>query len=59
MVTQNLLMAALMHLIQFESSRCETARERALMVFKALADLQDTHSEIEELCLQANALLSS
>ena len=59
METQNLLMAALIHLIQFQSSQCTTARERALLMFKALSDLQDSNSEIEALCLQANELLTT
>ena len=59
METQNLLMAALIHLIQFQLSHCTTARERALMMFKALSDLQDSNSEIEALCLQANELLAT
>jgi hypothetical protein len=59
METQNLLMAALIHLIQSQSSQCTTARERALMMFKALSDLQDSNSEIEALCLQANELLAA
>jgi hypothetical protein len=59
MEIQNLLMAALIHLIQFQSSHCTTARERALMIFKALSDLQDSNSEIEALCLQANKLLAT
>ena len=59
METQNLLMAALIHLIQFQSSHCITARERPLMMFKALSDPQDSNSEIEALCLQANELLAT
>ena len=59
METQNLLIAALIHLIQFQSSHCVTARERALMMFEALSDFKDSHSEIENLCLQANALLTA
>jgi len=30
-----------------------------LMIFKALSDLQDSNSEIEALCLQANELLAT
>lgn len=59
MGTQNLLTAALIHLIEFQSSHCSTARKRALMVFEALSNLQDDNSEIEALCLQANELLST
>jgi hypothetical protein len=59
METQNLLMAALIHLIQFQSSHCVIARERALMMFEALSDLQDSNSDIEDLYLQATVLLST
>jgi hypothetical protein len=59
MQTQNLLTAALIHLIQFQSSHCNTARGRALMMFEALSNLQDGNSEIEALCLQANQLLTN
>jgi len=59
METQNLLMAALIHLIQFQSSHCATARERALMMFETLSNLKDSNTEIEDLCLQANALLAT
>jgi predicted transcriptional regulator len=52
-------MAALIHLIQFQSSHCATARERALMMFEALSNLKDSNTEIEDLCLQANALLAT
>ena len=59
METQNLLMAPLIQLIHCQSSQCTTARERALLMFKALSDLQDSNSEIEALCLQANELLAT
>jgi hypothetical protein len=59
METQNLLIAALMHLIEFQSSQCFTARKRALMIFEALSDHKDSNSEIEILCLQANELLKT
>lgn len=59
MEKQNLLMAALIHLIQFQSNQCTTARERALMMFDALAQLNESNSELDDLCIQANAVLSS
>jgi len=58
METQNLLIAALIHLIEFQSSQCSTARKRALMMFEALSDHQDSNSEIENLCDQASELLA-
>ncbi|OYY21334.1 MAG: hypothetical protein B7Y05_00740 [Polynucleobacter sp. 24-46-87] len=59
MEKQNLLMAALIHLIQFQSTHCATARERALMMFDALSQLNDSNSELNDLCIEANALLAS
>lgn len=59
MEKQNLLMAALIHLIKFQSTHCATARERALMMFDALAQLNETNQELDELCSQANALLAN
>ena len=58
MEKQNLLMAALIYLIKFQSTHCVTARERALMVFEALAQLNESNQELDELCSQANALLA-
>ena len=58
MEKQNLLMAALIHLIKFQSTHCATARERALMMFEALAELNESNQELDELCSQANALLT-
>ncbi|MFZ3040071.1 MAG: hypothetical protein WA115_09805 [Polynucleobacter sp.] len=52
-------MAALIHLIKFQSTHCATARERALMMFDALAQLNETNQELDELCCQANALLAN
>ncbi|WP_293597152.1 hypothetical protein [Polynucleobacter sp. 35-46-11] len=52
-------MAALIHLIQFQSTHCATARERALMMFDALSQLNDSNSELNDLCIEANALLAS
>jgi hypothetical protein len=59
MEKQNLLMAALIHLVKFQSTHCTTARERALMMFEALSELKETNRELEDLCLQANELLAS
>jgi len=59
MEKQNLLMAALIYLIKFQSTHCVTARERALMVFEALAQLNESNQELDELCSQANALLAN
>jgi len=58
MEKQNLLIAALIHLIKFQSTQCATARERALMMFEALAQLNESNQELDELCSQANALLT-
>jgi hypothetical protein len=59
MEQQNLLMAALIHLIKFQSTHCAAARERALMMFEALAQLNESNQELDELCSQANALLTN
>ncbi|MBU3593355.1 hypothetical protein ICN42_04500 [Polynucleobacter sp. 71A-WALBACH] len=59
MEKQNLLMAALIYLIKFQSTHCVTARERALMMFEALAQLNESNQELDELCSQANALLAN
>lgn len=57
MEKQNLLMAALIHLVKFQSTHCATARERALMMFEELSDLNEGNPEIDDLYMQANALL--
>ena len=59
MEKQNLLIAALIHLIKFQTTRCAPARERALMMFEALAQLNESNAEMDDLCLQANALLTN
>ena len=59
MEKQNLLMAALIHLIKFQSTHCATARERALMTFEALAQTSESNEDLDELCLQANELLAN
>lgn len=59
MEKQNLLVAALIHLVQFQSTHCNTARERALMVLEALSQLNENNQELDELCFQANVLLKN
>ncbi|WP_155763426.1 hypothetical protein [Polynucleobacter asymbioticus] len=54
---QNLLVAALTHMVRFQSTHCPIARQRAMMMFDALAELKESDSEIQELCSEANALL--
>ena len=41
MEIQNLLVAALTHLVKFQSTQCQTAKERALMMFEKLSTLED------------------
>lgn len=57
MEKQNLLVAALIHLVQFQTTHCNTARERALMILEALSQLNENNQELDDLCIQANALL--
>jgi hypothetical protein len=57
MEKQNLLIAALIHLVKFQSTHCATARERVLMMFDALSELKETSPDLEDLYLQANKLL--
>ena len=57
MEMQNLLTAALIHLVKFESTHCATARQRALLVFETLLECNDNNPEIEALCQQAQDLL--
>jgi hypothetical protein len=59
MEKQNLLIAALIHLVQFQSTHCNTARERALMILEALSQLNENNQELDELCFQANELLTN
>jgi len=54
---QNLLVAALTHMVRFQSTHCPIARQRAMMMFDALAELKESDPEIQELCSEANALL--
>lgn len=57
MEIQNLLVGALTYLVKFQSTQCPTARGRAVMMFDALADQQNTNSDIQTLCYEANELL--
>jgi hypothetical protein len=59
MEIQNLLVAALTHLVKFQSTQCPSARGRALMMFETLADKQDIDINIQQLCHEANALLTT
>ena len=59
MEIQNLLVAALTHLVKFQSTQCQAAKERALMMFEKLATLKDINPEIQALCYEANELLSA
>lgn len=58
MEIQNLLVAALTHLVKFQSTQCPTARGRALLMFEALANKQGIDQDIQELCHEANELLT-
>ena len=59
MEIQNLLVAALTHLVRFQTTQCQTAKQRALMMFEKLSTLQDINPEIQELCNEANELLTA
>ena len=59
MEIQNLLVAALTHLVKFQATQCQTARQRAMMMFEKLSTLQDINPEIQELCNEANELLTA
>ena len=59
MEIQNLLVAALTHLVRFQATQCQTARKRALMMFEKLSSLQGINPEIQELCNEANELLTA
>jgi predicted transcriptional regulator len=54
---QNLLVAALTHMVRFQTTDCPIARQRAMMMFDALSELKESDPEIQELCNEANALL--
>jgi hypothetical protein len=57
MESQNLLIAALTYMVRFQATHCETAKERALMMFDALAELKGCTPELQFLCNEANQLL--
>jgi hypothetical protein len=59
MEIQTLLVAALAHLVKFQATQCQTAKQRALMMFEKLSTLQDINPEIQELCNEANELLTA
>jgi hypothetical protein len=59
MQTQNLLIGALTYLLKFQQTHCPTARERALMMFEALATLESNDPTLEALCDEANYLLTT
>ena len=59
METQNLLVAALTHLLKFQSTQCPTARGRALLMFETLAEKQELDVDIQALCNEANELLTA
>ncbi len=59
MEIQNLLVAALTHLVKFQSTQCPTARRRALMMFETLAEKQGIDRNIQMLCYEANELLAT
>ena len=59
MEIQNLLVAALTHLVKFQSTQCPSARGRALLMFETLADKKDIDTSIQELCYEANELLAT
>ena len=54
---QKLLVAALTHMVRFQSTHCPIARQRAMMMFDALEELKESDPEIQELCSEANTLL--
>ena len=58
MEIQNLLVAALTHLVKFQSTQCPTARRRALLMFETLAEKQGLDESVQELCYEANELLA-
>jgi len=59
MESQNLLIAALTYMIRLQTTRCETAKARALMMFDVLSDSKECSSELQKLCNEANTLLIS
>ena len=59
MEIQNLLVAALTHMVKFQATQCQTARQRAMMMFEKLSTLEDINPEIQALCNEANELLTA
>ena len=59
MEIQNLLVAALTHLVKFQATHCQTAKHRALMMFEKLSTLQGVNPEIQALCNEAHELLTA
>jgi len=59
MEIQSLLVAALTHLVKFQATQCQTARQRAMMMFEKLSTLEDINPEIQALCNEANELLTA
>ena len=59
MEIQNLLVAALTHLVKFQSTQCPTARDRAALMFETLAEKQGIDANIQALCNEANDLLTA
>ena len=59
MEIQNLLVAALTHLVKFQSTQCQAAKERALMMFETLSNRQDINPDIQALCNTATELLAN
>ena len=59
MEIQSLLVAALAHLLKFQATQCQTAKERALMMFEKLSNIQGINPEIQALCNEANELLTA
>lgn len=59
MEIQNLLVGALSYLVKFQTTQCPTARGRALLMFETLADKKDIAADIQELCYEANQLLTA
>lgn len=59
MEIQNLLVAALTHLLKFQLTQCPSARGRALMMFEALANQKGVDANLQDLCYEANDLLTT
>lgn len=59
MEIQNLLIGATTYLLKFQATQCPSARERALMMFEALANLTTSSQEIQALCYEAHEFLNA